>query len=116
MRAIRLVIAFVALWPGHCFAENFNCDAVLAKDTVLSHSSDRVALASLQLVTQDNYQEFKSNFTAGVKFPIDDIPISADTSFAKFSSERETYTKSLKVLPMGPPPRSDRHDEPRAFN
>ena len=26
------------------------------------------------------------------------------------------YTKSLKVLPMGPPARSDRHDEPRAFN
>ena len=25
-------------------------------------------------------------------------------------------TKSLKVLPMGPPARSDRHDEPRAFN
>ena len=26
------------------------------------------------------------------------------------------YTKSLNVLPMGPPARSDRHDEPRAFN
>ena len=26
------------------------------------------------------------------------------------------YTKSLKVRPMGPSPRSDRHDEPRAFN
>ena len=27
-----------------------------------------------------------------------------------------TDTKSLKARPMGPPPRSDRHDEPRAFN
>src|SRR5271163_13217 len=26
------------------------------------------------------------------------------------------YTKSLKVRPMGPSPRSNRHDEPRAFN
>jgi len=29
---------------------------------------------------------------------------------------RPYNTKSLKVLPMGPLPRSDRHDEPRAFN
>ena len=32
------------------------------------------------------------------------------------SAEIRGYTKSLKVRPMGPSPRSDRHDEPRAFN
>jgi type I restriction enzyme R subunit len=30
--------------------------------------------------------------------------------------EQMSNTKSLNVLPMGPPARSDRHDEPRAFN
>ena len=33
-----------------------------------------------------------------------------------FIGRAAPYTKSLKALPMGPLPRSDRHDEPRAFN
>src|SRR5271163_4634864 len=49
------------------------------------------------------------------------LPLAIDTgkvdrALAFDIPDHLTNTKSLKVRPMGPSPRSDRHDEPRAFN
>jgi len=93
MKPLMLAAALTACATVNCLAEETSCNAVLAKDTVISHVDDRVSLAALQLVTIDNYKEFQSKFAGGVKFPIDGIPIGADTSYDQFDKERQSYLK-----------------------
>jgi hypothetical protein len=87
--SVTLLVLLLTTTKG--FAQYPDCDAVLAKDTVVSHTSDRVSLAALSLVTKDNFQSFQNNFTGGLTFPIDGIPISANTTYDQFSQERQSY-------------------------
>jgi hypothetical protein len=73
-----------------------DCDAVLAYNTLRDNSKSNIALATLDLVTDNNFQEFKKNFQGGVKFPIDGIPIEATTSYSEFDQARREYKKEHK--------------------
>jgi hypothetical protein len=42
-------------------------------------------------VTQENFEEFKKNFTAGLTFPIAEIPITASTQWSEFHTKRTSY-------------------------
>src|SRR5690242_17954733 len=91
MRVISLFMMLMVVGTSLAFAQPSKCDAVLAKDAVIENYQNRVALAALSLVTEDNFQEFKKNFSGGLSFPFEGIPLKADTQWSEFNAARHSY-------------------------
>ncbi|MBI2359043.1 MAG: hypothetical protein HYV04_09095 [Deltaproteobacteria bacterium] len=89
--AIACVLTTFSYLPS-VFADD--CDAVLITTSIRTHSRDKLALATLKLVDQENYDQVKAGIGALGTIPIEGVPVDFGVSFDKFSEQRnKVYQK-----------------------
>jgi hypothetical protein len=94
--AFPMALIFLMSFDAPASAEEGSCDAVLAATTIKDNSRKNISLATLDLVTQDNFNSFKMNFSAAGSFPIEGIPVDTATTFDQFRQARQTYREEHK--------------------